>query len=469
MQAGRFDVAIVGGGFSGCSVAAHLLRLWPRSRVAVIEKTAAPGRGVAYSAQARFHLLNVPAGNMSILPDVPDHFLKWTRKYYDASVQPRSFLARHVFGDYVAWFLESAIAESDPERFGWIKDEASTLKPANTGWQVQCTSGQILTAEAIVVATGNFPPGNPRLPGLDASSRRYFPFAWSKATLEGLSQTGSVLLIGSGLTSVDLTMALKSRHFRGHVYIVSRHGLVSQRSQPAKAWPQFWNRHAPRTTRGLLRTIRAEVDHAREEGVGWRAVIDALRPVTQDIWQSLPLEEQRRFLRHARAHWEVHRHRLAPEIADVLSDLVRDRQVRICAGRVTKYEERKAFAEVTFRERHNGTTHLLRVDRVINCTGSENDCRRIENPFIRSLLAQGYVRPDPLFLGLDVNDAGALMGASGSPSESLFALGPTRRGHLWETTAVPEIREQSLQLAEKLVSWLARERTATDVGAHVSL
>ena len=457
LHASRFDVAIVGGGFSGCSLAAHLLRLWPKLRVAVVEKTSAPGRGVAYSAQARFHLLNVPAGNMSMVPDVPDHFLKWTRKYYDASVQPRSFVARNVFGDYVAWFLESAIADGDPERFCWIKAEACALKSADRGWQVQCTTGQIIAADAVVVATGNFPPANPRLPGLDAASRRYFPFAWSKTTLEGLSQRGSVLLIGSGLTSVDLTMALRSRHFRGHIYIVSRHGLLPHRFQPAKAWTQFWSRRVPRTVRGLLRMIRAEVRRAREAGVGWRAVIDALRPVTQDIWQSLPIEEQRRFLRHARAYWEVHRHRLAPEIADVLSDLVRERQVRICAGRVIRYEERKAFAEVTFRERRNGATHLLRVDRVINCTGSENDCRRIESPFIRSLLSQGYARPDPLFLGLDVDDTGALLDADGHASESLFALGPARRGHLWETTAVPEIRAQSMALAEKLVAQLAPE------------
>jgi len=179
--------------------------------------------------------------------------------------------------------------------------------------------------------------------------------------------------------------------------------------------------------------------------------------VTQDIWQSLPIEEQRRFLRHARAYWEVHRHRIAPEIADVLADLVRDHQVRICAGRVTGYAEKKAFAEVTFRERHTGRQHLLRVDRVINCTGSENDCRRIDDPFIRSLLSQGYARPDPLFLGLDVNDDGALISADGKISESLFALGPARRGHLWETTAVPEIRVQALNLAESLASRLAPE------------
>ena len=454
LSANSFHVVIVGGGFSGGSLAAHLLRLWPALRVAVVEKAFAPGRGVAYSAQARFHLLNVPAGNMSLLAEVPDHFLKWTRKYYDASVQPRSFLARTVFGDYVGWFLDAAIAEGDPERFSWIKDAACGL---DDHWHVHCASGRVLPANAVVAATGNFPPASPRLPGLNVSSRRYFPFAWSRGTLEDLSQTGSVLLIGSGLTSVDLTMALKSRHFRGHIYIVSRHGLLPQRFQPTKSWPQFWNRRAPRTTRGLMRVIRAEVKQAREAGINWRTVIDALRPVTQDIWQSLPIEEQRRFLRHARAYWEVHRHRIAPEIADVLADLVRDHQVRICAGRVTGYAEKKAFAEVTFRERHTGRQHLLRVDRVINCTGSENDCRRIDDPFIRSLLSQGYARPDPLFLGLDVNDDGALISADGKISESLFALGPARRGHLWETTAVPEIRVQALNLAESLASRLAPE------------
>jgi uncharacterized NAD(P)/FAD-binding protein YdhS len=80
---------------------------------------------------------------------------------------------------------------------------------------------------------------------------------------------------------------------------------------------------------GLLRLIRSQVEAAADKGINWRAVIDSLRPVTQDIWRSLPIEEQRRFLRHARSYWDVHRHRVAPEIADLLDDMRSDGLVRL--------------------------------------------------------------------------------------------------------------------------------------------
>jgi uncharacterized NAD(P)/FAD-binding protein YdhS len=227
--------------------------------------------------------------------------------------------------------------------------------------------------------------------------------------------------------------------------------LVPQRHEQTPPWPQFWNEQSPRTTRGLLRLIRTQARLATVAGSNWRAVVDALRCVTQDIWQSLPLVEQRRFLRHLRSYWEVHRHRIAPEIADVLADLINDGQVHIRAGRVTRYRERRSFAEVVIRERVGRQVQTLRIDRMINCTGSENDCRRIDDSLIDSLFNQGLARPDPLFLGLDVGENGALIDSNGMASASLHALGPMRKGCSWETTAVPEIRVQAAELAGHLV------------------
>ena len=200
-----------------------------------------------------------------------------------------------------------------------------------------------------------------------------------------------------------------------------------------------------------MRLVANQAHLAAVEGSNWRAAVDALRPVMQDIWRSLPLVEQRRFLRHARAFWEVHRHRIAPEIADVLADLIESGQVRMYAGRVTRYREKQAFAEVIIRQRGSGKAVTLRVDRMINCTGSESDCRCIDDCLITSLFKQGLARPDPLFLGLDVDENGSLIDSNGVASRGLYALGPMRKGRLWETTAVPEIRVQAAELAAHLV------------------
>ena len=457
MSMASFDVAIVGGGFSGTILAVQLLCRDPSLSVAIIEKGNPPGRGLAYSTESRFHLLNVPAQNMSALPAEPEDFLRWAQAHYSSVVRPRSFLPRTLFGRYVAARLDQAIATGDVDRFQWMEDEAVCLKRERHAYSVTRRNGPELRARVVVLAQGNFPPANPKIRGLDEHCRRYISLAWAKTALADLPQGGRVLLLGSGLTSLDLVMALKSRGFRGRIHIVSRRGLMPRRHERVHPWPQFWDAQSPRTARGLLRLIRNQAHLATVEGSDWRAAVDALRPVTQEIWQSLPLVERRRFLRHLRAYWEVHRHRIAPEIADVLADLIDDGQVRIYAGRVTRYREREGFAEVTIRQRNSRTVKTLRVDRMINCTGSETDCRCIDDPLLASLFSQGLARPDSLFLGLDVNKYGGLLDSTGRASEGLYALGPMLKGCWWETTAVPEIRAQAAQLAEQLAHQFARD------------
>jgi uncharacterized NAD(P)/FAD-binding protein YdhS len=452
----HFDVLIVGGGFSGAMLAVHLLRSTSLS-VAIIDRGVLPGRGLAYGTPHRFHLLNVPADRMSALPDEADHFLRWARTNFDASVQPRSFLPRAIYGQYVGSLLERSVSERGPNRFRWIQDEALSLRRRQGYRAVQRKNGPELFARGVVLATGNFPPADPKIAGLKLTSSRYFSFAWANDALEGLPTEGRVLLVGSGLTAVDMIMALKSKGFQGKIHVLSRRGLLPHRSKQTGTWPLFWNERSPRTARGLLRLIRGQAEAASAEGIDWRSVIDCLRPVTQEIWRSLPVEEQKRFLRHARSYWDVHRHRVAPEIADVLSDMMAEGHVLVHRGRITRYREGRGVAEITYRER-GGAGKRLRVHRVINCTGSETDCRRIDDPLITSLFVQGFARPDPLFLGLEVDEHGALVDYMGIPSRSLFAIGPTRKGCLWETTAVPEIRQQAWALAGHLAPMLEKGR-----------
>ena len=327
-----------------------------------------------------------------------------------------------------------------------------SLQREREGFAIQLGNGSTLLAQTVVLALGNFPPGNLGIPGLGEHSRFYVRFAWSENALTGLSDNDSVFLIGSGLTSVDMALALHAKGFRGKIHILSRHGLIPLAHGQTSPWPQFWDDRSPRTTRGLMRLIRDQVASARAAGADWRAVMDSLRPHIQEIWQSLPTKERRRFLRHARAYWEVHRHRIAPDIAGTFSSMIETGQVEIHAGRLLSYSETNGAAEVTFRNRGTGATQTLRVARLVNCSGPETDCRKIESPFLHSLFAQGLVRQDPLRLGLDVSPNGALTDATGRPSLDLYALGPMRKESLWETTAVPELRVQAANLAEHLLA-----------------
>jgi uncharacterized NAD(P)/FAD-binding protein YdhS len=446
----KLDVAIVGGGFSGALLAVGLLRCAPDPSLAVVDKGPLPGRGLAYGTQNPRLLLNVPAGNMSALAEDPDHFLRWAQANYGEPVQASTFLPRPFYGRYLGSVLEKALGDGTPRKLRWIQGEVSSVTHERSSLEVRLTDGGTLRARSVVIAAGNFPPANLNIPGLSADSKRYFRSPWSAAALRDIPKHHDVLLIGSGLTSIDLAVALESEGFAGHIHFLSRHGLMPQIHRLAGQWPQFWNERGSRTMRGLLRLVREQVRAGSEAGRDWREVIDSLRPVTQNIWQSLSAPERRRFLRHVRSYWEVHRHRIAPEIGDAVAKLVRQGQATVHAGRVTNYREFPDRVEVRLCDRKTRGQRALQVDRVINCTGPETDYRRIDHPLIRNLLAQGLARPDPLFLGLDVDSTGALIDSSGLASGSLYVIGPARKGSLWETIAVPEIRSQASALARHL-------------------
>jgi uncharacterized NAD(P)/FAD-binding protein YdhS len=459
----QFTVAIVGGGFTGTTLAAQLLRNSGGSvSVFLIERGARLGRGVAYSTECRAHLLNVRARNMSAYPDDPEHLLHWARLNHDPGVSPDDYLPRPVFGQYVASVLQQEI-EHHPGQVEHVQDEAVSIARIGESAEICLRSGRTLFADKVVIALGNLPPGDPRLPGRTPHSLRYVsnpwkPNLWTSSPLGDVPHDKSILLVGSGLTSVDVAITLRQRGFQGTIHILSRRGLLPQTHKAGAVWPPFWDDQSPRTVRGLLRLIRAQVEAARKAGSGWRAVIDSLRPFTQEIWRSLSFKERRRFLRHVRSYWDVHRHRIAPAVDARIASQIQDGQIKIHAGRIRAYAEDIDGVDVTYCARESGQLERLRVDRVINCTGPESDCRKADDPLLTNLMRQKLARPDPLFLGLDVSPDGALIDAHGAASSFLYAIGPVRKGSLWETIAVPELRVQASELSRLLLDFDAWEK-----------
>jgi len=247
-------------------------------------------------------------------------------------------------------------------------------------------------------------------------------------------------------------LSLRERNIPGTIHMISRHGLLPQQQKPRAQWPAFWNGAFPQTARGLVRLVREQVREAEKQNVDWRAILDSIRPVTEQIWQSLPLREQRRFLRHVRSFWDVHRHRVAPEIGGVLNSELRQGSLQVHAGRITNYSERPGFVAITYRDRESQQLKKLKVESVINCTGPDADCRRVNDPLLTDLLRRKLVRPNALCLGLDTAENGSLLDSRGVASDFLYTLGPLRKGNLWETIAVPEIRVQVARLAAHLIA-----------------
>jgi uncharacterized NAD(P)/FAD-binding protein YdhS/glyoxylase-like metal-dependent hydrolase (beta-lactamase superfamily II) len=456
-------IAIVGSGFSGSLVAAHLLKTATRPLIVkLIERSHDIGKGVAYSTDTTSHLLNVSAGNMSAFPDDPTHLLRWLSynrnelaTFLPSEVDASTFIPRKIYGLYIQSILEEAEATASSNvRLERLNDEVVAVEPEGKGAIVSLRSSLRFLADKVVLALGNSPSSPVASRHLDGNDER-LRNAWAADALADLEPDAPVLLVGTGLTMVDMVVSLKERKHRGKVYAVSRRGLFPLRHQATKPYPAFLTPEtAPKTIRGLLRRVRLEVEAAATQSYNWRSVTDALRPITQQLWQQLPRVEQQRFLRHVKPYWEVHRHRIAPRIGDVVNEMLNSGQLIVSAGRIRDYQASPDAVAVTVCQRQTKTNAVLNVSRVVNCTGVEADYRRSPQPLIANLRSQSLIRPNGIGLGLDTAPHGAVLDASGNISALLYTLGTPRKGDLWETIAVPELRGQAQAVAEAVLQSL---------------
>ncbi|WP_157176505.1 FAD/NAD(P)-binding protein [Sphingomonas prati] len=442
-------VAIVGGGFAGALMAVNLLR-HEGPRATLIERRARVGVGVAYSAAHPDHRLNVRAGNMSALPDDPGHFDRWLGVHHPDHVG--GFAPRLVYGQYLSDILAEAAARSDG-RLTIVQGEATGLTLDENQAVVTLADGTAIAADAVVLASGNLPPHTP--PGIDPDALtrdHYAPDPWAADVADDLSDDDTVLLLGGGLTMVDVALLLEARGFRGRIVALSRRGLLPRPHGDLTPAP------LPERPRGRPSALLAQV-RARAATVGWRAAVDALRPHTQAVWRATDPADRMRFLRHLRPWWDVHRHRLAPQVADRIAALRSTGQLDIVAGKLVAVATTDAQPTVTFRPRSSDDTTTLSIRRIVNCTGPLGDIGRTTEPLLRDLLAGGRIRPDPLRIGIDVDPQSAVLEDTGRASDRLYAIGPMTRGTFWEIVAVPDIRHQTWSLARRLSNamWVGGE------------
>ena len=301
------DAVVVGGGFSGAAVAAQLARRTPPDFSLALFEPNELGRGAAYGTRHDEHLLNTRAGMMSLFPDDPSHFVRWL----GARADPQAFISRRAYGAYVNEIARQAF---ERPRFTHVADRVRRVeRRGRREYVVESGIGTRFLARDVVLATGNPPPNGGFLPLEIQLHPGYIGDPWR---CDYRRVGGHVLVIGSGLTALDVLVALETSGHRGVVHILSRRGRfpnVHAEVAPYDVIPALDTRDA----RALLRSFRLHVRKAAQRGFDWRAVVDALRPEAEAIWRRLSLVERRRFERHLRVHWERHRHR-APQQVDAV-------------------------------------------------------------------------------------------------------------------------------------------------------
>lgn len=462
-------VAIIGGGFTGATVAAHLASgpaLPPGTRIIVVEPRAALGQGLAYGATDPAHRINVPAGKMTMDPERPQDFEDYLQATgaaaHDADLIGRDGLPypqRAVFGAYMAARLAPLLAAGQVEHW---QTRVRALKALASGYRIDGEDGRALTADLVVLAVSHPAPALPR--GFEAL--RGAPKLIADVTLPDalapIETEDRVLILGNGLTSADAIASLARQGHRGPLLSLSRRGLRSRAHGPAgqAAYGAFAD--GPRTSAStLLRDIRQTIRQAEREGLTWHAVIDAVRAQGQTIWPGLPMAERRRIVRHLRPFWDVHRFRIAPQVDDVLRRATDAGRLQLLAASVASVDHQDGVYRLQVRDRRSKTLRQVEADAVIVTTGPAHGGILESQPFLADLAREGLLQPCPTGLGIACDQDGHPLAGNGRPVEEVFIAGPLARGTVGELMGLPQVTDHAVFIAAQLRARLLKHRQSS--------
>lgn len=431
------SVLVVGGGAASVFVTvalrerASVLGL-PAPEITVVARDVPVGLGLAYGRAEAHHRLNSPASAMSLSPAEPGGFLDhldgigW-RDVDGSEASAGSFVPRQVYGGYVAGAFR-ALLDDPASGVTAVRGEAVSVVDVDGRSAVTLADATELRADVVVLALGNPAPGRVRVP--TAGVGRTVDDPWARDALDGVRSADRVLLVGTGLTTIDIATSLARRHPGVVMTATSRHLLLPavHLAAPVPAGPGLVRGDGTPRLPELLHEFGRQLRAASAAGEPWQPVLDGVRPQIHALWRGLDVADRKRFVAHVARRWDVHRHRMAQSVWAELSEL-------IDSGALT------LSADVSGEE----------FDVAVNCTGPNSVAARGWSPLVDALLSAGEVASDPAGLGFDADASGALVTATGDVSTRLFAIGAALKGALWETVAVPEVRVVATRLAERVL------------------
>lgn len=463
----ELSIGIIGGGFSGTLVCVHLIELLESpATIFWWDKHNRFARGVAYGACDSWHLLNVRADKMGAYPENIAHFWQWlqtkeaqeiTKTHFpEVTLSPEKFLPRKLYGYYLESLLQQAEKKAAQKGIVVRKlaEEVLAIEyEAESGFTAHAKMPQT-NLRYLILATGNQPHKQLKATESVAHSPHFIAQSWDRAEIDPLLQrlkhfspqdTG--MIIGSGLTMVDLVISLRRYGFRGKIIALSRNGQLPQphEATPSAAWQIDPTALKGKSLNELLIWLRKEIARAQAQNISWHAVIDALRPFTVSLWQALSFSEQRCVLKKYFTWWNIHRHRMAIEIKHFLEAEIKQEKLQIIAGSLKEMVAEEGSLRVHYGLRHNAEEATKQVVFCINCLGPETDFNRIQSPLLQQLRTQGLFQLDRHGLALCFEEDGSVKGEA---SGYLYALGNLRFTERFETTAVPELREQAAEVAQ---------------------
>lgn len=453
---GTCRVAIIGGGFSGASLARCLAMESNTAPgdIVVFEPRASLGAGLAYDVPDCTLRLNVAAHRMRALPDRPDAFLSFlqssgrTCRDADSITGTDIYARRSDFAAFMNAVLEPFLADGTIDH---RRERVVSVARQAGQWHIIGDGGTSLIADAVAIAIGNPAATLPRsLAHLSTLDSRLMTDA---ARIHEIERYDRVLVVGAGLTALDFLSALEARGHAGPVTILCRSGLLPQ-PHARSAYEPFGEFTSPcaKTSRALLHEVREVIAEAGKAGLPWHSVFDALRKQGQNIWRGLPAEEQRRFMRHLRRRYETHRFRMPPQNEALMRDMLAEGRLERLCGQIERCSDRRGALEVGIRVKPDGRLMRQVFERVAIATGPDQQRHFSNQPWLEGLRLSGHVVSAQNGLGIACDVESRALDINGTAADNLFVIGPPTRATFGEITGAPEIAAQAAGLAHLVES-----------------
>jgi uncharacterized NAD(P)/FAD-binding protein YdhS len=378
----------------------------------------------------------------------------------DSELRER-FIPRMIYGDYLCGLMQQHL-QSPPDAVqahtAFVEGEALDIALEGNHAVIHLSDGGRVEAAHVVLATGNEAPAG--FPGC-AELRDHPGWVsnpWQAWETRLPAAGGTVVLLGTGLSTVDAIITLRALGWHGLVHAVSRNGWLPHSHFRGIEYPDFPPAGVDLATLGLKELLALMEQHCarlRDRGANPAIIVDKMRPHTQLVWKNFTHEEKQDFARRHAARWNVLRHRIAPEIYAQVTTAQLIGQLRLHSASIESVEARGKQVCVNLSDGRS-----LTGDLVINATGPQSKFSATSSVLSRNLLRSGLVAPDDLDMGVRVDADHTVIDRDGRRSEVLLALGPLLRGTLWETIAVPELRGQARRVAETLLHQRALAETS---------
>jgi uncharacterized NAD(P)/FAD-binding protein YdhS len=444
-----FDVAVVGGGFSGACVAYHLLKNESaKTTVAVFEPRTEIGAGIAYGDCSQRHILNVRAKGMSIDDTNPQMYNRWLEGR-GVDNPANLFTHRHIYKQYVQETLAEQLKKSAGKLSHIQSPIVSIKKNGAQDFILENAAGDIFCSKSVVLALGVLLANSKSQSGPGAG----LTSPWNPEAFVDVGSLKTLAVVGTGLSAVDIIVEAEHAGFKGKYVVISRHAAFPRPhlEVPLSATPELVAWANSLVSRGSrLRVCLREFREKIESGSNWYQLIDALRAPTSTIWSQWSIREKRFFSKNLRWAWDIHRHQVPASTMGLISKLQSQDRLELIKGRLLESAITEGGAKIKIKPKGSHVPLEVTVDRAFDGMGLGTNIAKSDNPLIQQMLSDGLIAVDDVGLGLRSSPEGRIVSREGSIISNMFLMGSLRRGELWESTSVPELRVQGRIIAQEI-------------------